>query len=150
MGDLVELRLGGEGRLRIAEAAKGAALDLVGINANSLDFNVGNTIRAPRHHRPEGSYPWAIVCIGACIEHNPHLFGYKPSISLRPGSNGNNGGMTRALGGKLFVSLQNDLYGAQGSLAEGNAHRLYRRLNLPSKSSSNLGSNHADLAHRKT
>ena len=80
-GELVELRLGGEGDLRHAEAAEGAEAQLVGVGDPAVGAHVRDAIRAALHQQRVAEHARAVVAVGAAVEQHLDLARHERAVA---------------------------------------------------------------------
>jgi hypothetical protein len=84
-GEIVEIGLAGEGRLRIAEAAECARAELVRVHGAADAFDVRHAIGPARHQHAEAHDAGAVVGIGAGIVGGVELPRDKRAVLLGAG-----------------------------------------------------------------
>ena len=113
-GDLVDLRLAGEGDLRHAEAAEGAEAHLVGVGEAAVGMHVGDAVGAAVHQQRVAEHARAVVAVGAAVEQHLDLARDQRAVAARAGLHADREGMARAHHLEILLARQDQLHRALG------------------------------------
>ena len=108
-GELVELRFGGEGHLRHAEAAEGAEAQLVGVGDAAVRAHVRDAVGAALHQQGVAEDAGAVVAVGAAVEQQLDLAGDERAVAPGAGLDADGERMARPHRLEVFLAREDQL-----------------------------------------
>ncbi|MDE0148113.1 MAG: hypothetical protein OXM58_07045 [Rhodospirillaceae bacterium] len=149
VGQLVDLRFGGEGHLRVAVAAEAGGAQPVGVDGASPQPAVWDFVGAARHQQAEAEHGRAVLRIGAAVVDDVEIAGDQGAAGLRAGPDADDGRMTPAHRHEVFLPGQRQLDRPAGRPGEMGDQRLDRDAGLAAERAADRRRDDADLRHRQ-
>ena len=93
LGNAFDLTFAGERHLRVAEAAEGARLELVGVDHGAAAAQMRDPVRPARHQHGKAEHRRTLVGIGAAVEQDARFPREERSVALGAGLHHDTGRM---------------------------------------------------------
>ncbi len=148
-GELVELRLRGEGHLRHAEAAEGAEAQLVGVGDAAVGAHVRDAVRAALHQQGVAEHAGAVVAVGAAVEQQLDLARDERAVAPGAGLDADRERMARPHRLEVFLAREDQAHRAPRLHRQQHDDRLDVRLHLVAEAGADARRQAAQPGHRQ-